>query len=271
MDTLEYVPLAISFLAIFWLLYFAINRTKINNGWIIALILSVFSTYGLTKLNIPIENIFYKIGFNQELLFTIGPWILLGLTMLIIWKWGFGRLFIIFGLIFLALGIFKVAAESGAAIVIGSIFLIIGLILYRRRRSKEKFYSEENIRKLEADEKREGLRRYRRERRGRRWNRAKTIGKIAGTPIKWGTQGIGLAGEQSKKQIKKAKKQARKYNKMQRQYDKYSKRINKIVSDNGGQIPSASSNPKDSAEYSRLISGMRRIEKIAERNNRNLR
>ena len=88
-NTFEYIPMTIAFLLIFWALNFAINRTRIRNGWIIALILSLFSVYGLTKMNIPIDDIFYKIGFNEELLLTIGPWIVLGLAMLIVWKWGF--------------------------------------------------------------------------------------------------------------------------------------------------------------------------------------
>jgi len=141
-NTLEYIPITIAFLVIFWALNFGINRTRMRNGWVIALILSLFSVYGLTKLNIPIDNIFYKIGFNEELLLTIGPWIVLGLAMFIVWKWGFGRFLIIFGIIFLALGILKVATESGAAIFIGAITTLIGFSIYKKELRRKRLRRE---------------------------------------------------------------------------------------------------------------------------------
>jgi len=193
-NTLEYIPITIAFLVIFWALNFGINRTRMRNGWVIALILSLFSVYGLTKLNIPIDNIFYKIGFNEELLLTIGPWIVLGLAMFIVWKWGFGRLLIIFGIIFLALGILKVAAESGAAIFIGAITTLIGLMIYKKESRKRRLRREmKNLGIVDRHKVKSYIREDRKARLAK-WNRAgRGIGKgLAGTgyvasrPAAWG-------------------------------------------------------------------------------------
>lgn len=193
-NTFEYLPMTIAFLLIFWAFTFAINRTRIKNGWVFALILSLFSVYGLTKLNIPIDDLFYKIGFNEELLLTIGPWIVLGLAMLIVWKWGFGRLLIIFGLIFLGIGIFKIAAESGAAILIGAITLLIGLMIYKKEMRRRRLRREmKNLGIVD----RHKVKSYRREDRSARlakWNRAgRVIGKYGVGPGIWAGKKAGQA------------------------------------------------------------------------------
>ena len=274
--TLEYIPLALAFLLIFWGLNFGVNRTKIKNGWIIALILSIFATYGLTKLNIPIDNIFYKIGFNERLLFEIGPWIVLGFAMYTVWKWGFGKLLIIFSIIFFNLGLFKVAPESGAAMMLGIDGLIIGLLINKKEMRWRKDRRE--LKNMNVSERESYLkeRAENKERELAKWNKAGRIaGKaIGGTiygatrPIKWGAQATKWTSNQINKGSKIAKKQIRKRKRLQRQYNKYSKGIGKIVKRNNGQIPPLST--KDGKEYSRLISGMRRVEKIAEKHNRKL-
>jgi hypothetical protein len=261
-STLEYIPLALAFLLIFWGLNFGINRTKIKNGWVIALILSIFSTYGLTKLNIPIENIFYKIGFNERLLFEIGPWIVLAFAMYAVWKWGFGKLLIIFGLIIFNLGFFKVAVESGAAMMLGVAGLIIGLLINKKETRRRKDRRE--LKNMNLSEKERYLkdRAENRERQLSKWNKA---GRIVGRGI---GKGIKTGANLTEKGTKLTKKQISKMNKLQRRYNKYSKRLNKIIRANNGTIPARDT--KEGKEYSRLISGMRRVEKIAERNNRKL-
>jgi hypothetical protein len=176
MGTLEYIPLAIAFLIIFWALYFGLNRTKLNNSWVIALILSFFATYGLTKLNIPIENIFYKIGFNERLLFEIGPWIVLAFAIYFVWKWGFGKLLMIFGLIFFALGIFRVAVESGAAMTIGIALFLIGLLINKKETRWKK--KKRELKKMSVSEREAYLKDKAENRERRKWSKLnKTRGK----------------------------------------------------------------------------------------------
>jgi hypothetical protein len=199
--------MAIAFLLIFWGLNFAINRTRMKNGWIIALILSIFSLYGLTKLNISIDNIFYKIGFSEELLLTIGPWIVLGLAMFIVWKWGFGKLLIIFGLIFLSLGIFKIATESGAAIMIGSITTLIGLLINKREMRRRRL--RRDVRGMNAGQKQAYLkdRGINRDRTLAKWNNAgRIVGRYGIGPAIWTGKKVGKGiwgiGKKSMKSVK---------------------------------------------------------------------
>ena len=145
---------------------------------VLSLVLALIFTWALTKANFNFENLLYGVGISQQFLTNTLPWILLVVMIIIIWFWGLGRLFMIFGLIFISLAISGITEEKGFAWIIGIVLLIVGWRLYKRRKWK-KDYNSMNLKE------REEFKNERSQKRWRRWGHAKKVGKYTiGKPTK---------------------------------------------------------------------------------------
>ncbi len=129
--------LAITFVLIFWVLHFAFKKTPLGRNaaanWIIPLILSIFSIYGILKSNFSIDNFVYGIGLSKDFLITtLIPILFILVSIITVWKTSikkyFMSLFLLIGTLLIGLSFLDVIYERGIAIFIGAVSIIIGLI-----------------------------------------------------------------------------------------------------------------------------------------------
>jgi len=131
------------FILIFAFIKFALDKSifKKNKGIsvTIALVISILSIYGLAKTNFSFDIFLFNLGIGEELISMIAPWILLAIAMFIIFKWGFGPMLMIAGIVLVMAGITKLVYEYEFSVALGFAFLIIGLIMYvKMKKRKEK-------------------------------------------------------------------------------------------------------------------------------------
>lgn len=148
------IYLGITFLILFFVWNWAINRGVLKGKWEAPLILTLFSTHGLTKIELSPEKIFDNLGFPLELVYDIMPWILLLLTIIFLWKFGFGILFITYGVIFIELGIGDFVLAKGFVMLSAGILILIGLWMLRKKKpkgSKELLKDEKKSEKIQRE------------------------------------------------------------------------------------------------------------------------
>jgi hypothetical protein len=189
-DFRTYIPFAIAFLIIFYAFNFVLNKMKMKNSWIIALILSIFSIYGLYISEINLGGFLSRIGFTEDFLFKFGPWILLALIALIVWKWNFGILLMISGIILIVLRIAKVS-DYELALFLGTLLLLFGLALHRKI-NRRKAYKSMNLKDREDYKIKRGSRR---DAQAQKWNNA---GRRIGHGLAW--TGSKFKGSKTKKE-----------------------------------------------------------------------
>jgi len=105
---------------------------------LIALVVSIMAVYGLTIANFSLEDFLYSIGINELFLENVAPWAVLLLAAIILWKFGFGGMTMIFGGVFIILGLLGMATNSEVvynweySLGIGFALLILGLIIKKK-------------------------------------------------------------------------------------------------------------------------------------------
>lgn len=285
--------LAAVFILSFWAIVFVLKASKIRLNEtpkiVLSLILATFSAYGVSKLNVDFQTIFYDLGINK-LTTEFGPWFFVITAILIVIIWNLSTFFLVYGTGFLMLGIIGGAIGGvekwGISILIGIIMIIIGLIIKKKIASKtfsligkgikniieqkEKIFK--SIKKLEKKIK-ELEREYMKIYNSNDTDKMKKLEDIKKQIeyLRQRLQELIHQGNQLNQQEKQeVQRQQRQKLDIQTQYNSYSNRIQQIMQKWNRKIPSAnSSNPQekaDSAEYSRLSSAMRRLRKIAKDN-----
>jgi hypothetical protein len=165
---------AIIFLIFVAAINYSLSRVFRNNRAIppvLAILVSLMAVYFLAQSG-WMENFILNISFIEIEKYL--PWIFLVVSALIIWKLGWGMLFMVIGLFLAVLGLLNISERNGLALMIGAIFFLIGLKLFLRRRKLRK------LRGLNEKDKEELRERWRRERANtnKKWfNTGKKIGR----------------------------------------------------------------------------------------------
>ncbi len=164
----ESMVLGILFFVIFAGLMFALRKTKFgrNNAMktVISFCISLLAVFGLSKTTWDFTGIFYRIGFNEQLLYNVALVILISFFVLsgIVKKsygrrWRLYRPLNIIGGLFTALALFTdVIYEKTTTLTISIPMLVIGLLLwYRRKYSSDKNEAEKNFSGLKESKREE--------------------------------------------------------------------------------------------------------------------
>lgn len=137
---LEMMLWAIIFIIFFFILNAILKRNfkrQKKIGTLIAFIISTLAVFYMSK-KIDILPAFYSTGIDASFIKPI-VYVLSGiLALFIIYKWGISSLFLLLGLILLISGIFGWAYQGILTIVLGIVFILIGLTI--RKKIKGKHY-----------------------------------------------------------------------------------------------------------------------------------
>lgn len=130
------------FLISFILLNFSLSRAfKGQKGipGVLSFIISFLIIYGINRSGFDYQNIyydlFYNIGLSSGIASTFLPLIILAAAVFIVWKFNFAILFITLGS-FIAIYGAAFAYATLATIIIGGIFIAIGIWLLKKTKSK---------------------------------------------------------------------------------------------------------------------------------------
>ncbi|GBE19727.1 MAG TPA: hypothetical protein ENG87_01230 [Candidatus Pacearchaeota archaeon] len=133
------------FIICFILFNFSLSKFFRDNRPIagtISFVLSLLTIWGINKTGLDYENFLSNIGLSGDLLSIIVPAILIIGAIIFIWKVGFSGFFIIFGILIGVLTVFtEFFYEKGISGLMGIIFLLIGLWLWRRKKKIASGYS----------------------------------------------------------------------------------------------------------------------------------
>lgn len=132
-----------------FVLFFAVVRLALSKSikdkgsvGVISLCIALLSIYGLSKTNLDFTGFFYKIGINNNLLYSVIPIVILVGIVYMFWKVTARVIFSFFGVL-LIVGSFFLQNAIWWFRIIGIIFLIIGLVLISketRRNVKQRIY-----------------------------------------------------------------------------------------------------------------------------------
>jgi len=137
------IILVLLFLIFFALIFYALSRIfkdpygQPNKGiaGTIAFCISAIIIYGLYRTGFDLGSVFYDWGFSVGSLYPILAVVFLIVAFLLIWKLGFGRFLMTFGLFIILLTAFtEIFYEKGLVLIIGIVLLVVGLLLWRRSR-----------------------------------------------------------------------------------------------------------------------------------------
>lgn len=129
------VILFVIFIVAFAVLFFAFLKFFKKNQAIagtVAVALAFLITYGMSKMDLDLENIFFEIGLSEELLSVILPIIGILVGIFVIIKLKKKSLFVFGGLLVLAAFF---TYEKIVPIVIGCILIFIGIVISRKKDS----------------------------------------------------------------------------------------------------------------------------------------
>jgi len=160
------------FLIFFALIFYALSRIfkdpygQPNKGiaGTIAFAVTSLIIYGLYRTGFNFEGIFYNFGLSIDSLYPILGVLFLIVAVLLIWglgrtkdefgkktfslRRGVGGFFMLFGLFLILLTIFtEIFYEKLTTLIIGIVLLVIGLVLWRRRKKKVTGYDDYSLRK----------------------------------------------------------------------------------------------------------------------------
>ncbi|MBP6857125.1 hypothetical protein KBC25_01740 [Candidatus Pacearchaeota archaeon] len=140
----ELIIFGLLFVLFFAIIRLALSKTIKDKGplGVISLSIALLSVYGLSKTNLDFPGFFYKIGINNNLLYSVIPIIILVGTLYMFWKVTARVIFSFFGVLFIIVSFFLQNAVWLFRII-GIIFLIIGIVLIRReakRRVNQRIY-----------------------------------------------------------------------------------------------------------------------------------
>ena len=147
---------ALLFATIFAVIYFIVGKTPFgeNRGvrWIIALCAASFSLWGIVSSGFSFEDFLYRFGISGSMLSTILWMIAVIIALILIAKLKFRNflavVFFILGATLLALSLFGVLYEQAGGIIIGGIFLLLALIIHKRKPKDKISYQEKWYKKL---------------------------------------------------------------------------------------------------------------------------
>lgn len=177
---------AIIFLIFVAAINYSLSRVFRNNRAIppvLAILVSLMAVYFLAQSG-WMENFIFNISFIEIEKYL--PWIFLVVSALIVWKLGWGMLLMVIGLFLAGLGLLDISARSGLAFMLGSIFFLIGLKLFLRRRKLRKL---RGMSELDRQKTKEILRNKRKRREQAWFNAGRKIGR-GGAATYYGTKGL---------------------------------------------------------------------------------
>jgi hypothetical protein len=247
---LESMLLGIAFVIILAVLMVIFGRIRIfqkNQGikTIVAICVSLLSIYGISKSSFDLENLFYSIGFGEEIIYNL---ILLAIVAFFIItmivrdeitgriKFRLYRSMILLGIIFIALR-FTPWAHGDGSLFIGIPLLVIGLILWnRRRRATDSYFKGRSMNPKEYLDYKYKLKK---------------------------NNKLEKQQEQEQRQEERAKREQRlrSQRELQGKYNEYSRAIQKIQRKNNGRIPELGT--QDGNLRHRYIQAMQAIEQLA--------
>lgn len=136
--------------ALFIIFFFILNLTfgkffKDSGGnpskgaWIPALATTSLIIYGLNKTNFNFEELFYNIGFSEDILTTILPLIILAGIIYFSFskKIGFRKVLISLGGLLILVSFTDLIYEKGITLILGIILLGIGIWLWKKKPKEE--------------------------------------------------------------------------------------------------------------------------------------
>jgi len=134
--------LGIIFIVSFALLNLALSRVFRDNKAvpaIIALAVSLFIIWGVNRSGLDYSLFFYDVLFfiPPGILETFLPLILTGLAIFLIFKYGFGVMLLVSGVLLLGTGFLGLVYEVGTVFVTGLILLVVGAYFAWRRAKKK--------------------------------------------------------------------------------------------------------------------------------------
>lgn len=132
--------LGLLFVIFYILINFSLSkvfRRERASSAIISLCVSLLAVYGINKTNFDISGLVYNIGITENIIYTIVPWVIIGLAVLASFvkdrttgrrRFRLYRLLMILGAFFILLSFF--AYEKGITMIIGIVLIVLGLLLW---------------------------------------------------------------------------------------------------------------------------------------------
>ncbi len=140
--------LMLTFIIIFLLINFPLKRVfkkERASSTIISLCVALLAVYGINRMDFDLTKIFYGIGISKEVLYTVLPWVILGLIILASFakdaatgkrKFRLYRFFMILGVILIALGLAGLVYQRAFFVIAGVVLFLLGLFLWWRIKKK---------------------------------------------------------------------------------------------------------------------------------------
>ncbi len=224
---------------------------------IISITVPLLMIYGINKTGFGVEDFIYDLGISGSLLSTLIPIIFLVGAIFLISRFGFKGFFLTFGALFVLLSFTDLIYAKGLLLIIGIVFVLIGL--YLMRRDKKKYSLDGGFGGATGAI-------------GRRsWDATKWAGKKIGRGAQWAGTGGGRITP--KWGFKKAQLKTQEYvmqreskrvqQNLQIQYNNYKTIAYKIQKRFRGNPPQGS---KEAQTYQKALNKMEKLEGFARKN-----
>lgn len=130
--------LGLLFVIFFAIINFALNRSLKDKGTaaIIAFCISLLATYGLNRTSLNFSGMFYKIGINDGIIYSVVPIIILIGLIFMIWKVKLGVTLMLTGMGLIILSFF--AYKKVLLLIIGIVTIVVGIFFWIRKRRRDK-------------------------------------------------------------------------------------------------------------------------------------
>ena len=130
--------LGLLFVIFFAIINFALNRSLKDKGTaaIIAFCISLLATYGLNRTSLNFSGMFYKIGINEGIIYSVVPIIILIGLIFMIWKVKLGVTLMLTGMGLIILSFF--AYKKVLLLIIGIVTIVVGIFFWIRKRRRDK-------------------------------------------------------------------------------------------------------------------------------------
>lgn len=136
---IDLIALAMAFLMVFAMCMFSLKKffkSDRTTAAILSIGISFFVIYGLVRSNFSVGTVFFSLGISENAFYTMLPWIVIGLMILIFLLFGFCALLAITGGVFFAVGFFKLVYQWELSVVLGIIFLILDFFCLKKERTR---------------------------------------------------------------------------------------------------------------------------------------
>ena len=161
-DTLYRIDSNTMVLGLFFIIFYILINLPLKrvfkreraSSTILSLCVSLLAVYGINRMNWDLSRLFFSLGFSENVLYAIVPWILLGLVVLASFskdvltgkrKFRLYRFFMILGALLIFLSFF--AYEKAVLLIAGIILIILGIFFWFRRKKKENLNPQDNNKK----------------------------------------------------------------------------------------------------------------------------